>query len=326
MKKIIKYFYLIKIRLLTLFWMLIQIVRPRQSPLFICLTIDCESKFKNKTDIKKDSYQSGFLQGALKLNELLKHYGWHATFFIDYPEIEIFRYEKNNPAQLIKTLVKNGQDVQLHLHPALINSGKNPDLSWYSEQRIREMIGKGKRVLFNLTGKRVISFRAGGYSVGKGEKIIKVLEEKNFIIDSSVMPGASNLHQAKFDFSKAPYLNWYHPDYGNFSKRGRAKIIELPITTIIKTDNNITSQFFRLDAKTVKIIKNFIGYAYFNNHVKVLTFVWHTKEIFDDDGQLTERFYNIKSTLSFLKKLIDTGKQIKVVSIQDFVVQNSLEI
>jgi len=322
MKKIIRYFYLTRIRIQTLFWMLFQVIKPRSEPLFICLTIDCESKFRNKIEIEKRYYHINFYQSCLELNELLEQYGWRATFFINYPEIKIFQNEKDSPSYLIKILVEGGQDIELHLHPALINPEKNPDLSYYSKQQIRKMIREGKELLASLTNKEIIAFRAGGYSVGRAEKIINILEEEGFIVDSSVMPGANNLHQAKFDFSKAPYLNWYHPDYNDFSTPGNAKIIELPITTIIKTNNNFNSSFFRFDAKNVKIIKNFIKYTYFNNHFRILTFIWHSKEIFDESGHPTEYYHNIKKTISLLKNLIDSGKKIEVGSIRDFIGQH----
>lgn len=322
MKSLIYRFYLIEIKFLSFFWALIHIIKARCEPLFICLTIDCESRFENKIEIEKTSYYHYFFQGSLKMNELLKHYSWHATFFIDYPEIKVFQNEENSPSQLIKILISDGQDIQLHLHPSLINSEKIPDFSYYSRQRIREMISKGKNILANLSGKKITSFRAGGYSVGKAERIISALEDEGFVVDSSVMPGASNLHQAKFNFEKAPHFNWYHPDYRDFSKRGKAKIVELPITTIIKTNNNFASDFFRLDAKNIKIIKNFINYAYFKNRFKVITFIWHSKEIFDENGRLTENYENIKKTLLLLKKLIDSGKQIKVGSVEDFINQH----
>lgn len=324
MKRIIYHFYLIQIKFLSFFCALIHIIKPRYQPLFICLTIDCESEFENKIGIKKISYNRCFFQGSLKLNELLKQHGWHATFFIDYPEIEIFENEEKNVYQLIKILVKDSQDIQLHLHPSLINLDKISDLSYYSGQRIREMIREGKKILAKLSGKKITSFRAGGYSVGRAEKIIRVLEEEGFVVDSSVMPGSNNLHQAKFNFEKAPHFNWYHPDYRDFSKRGKAKIVELPITTVIKTSNNFASDFFRLDAKNVKIIKDFINYAYFNKRFKVITFIWHTKEIFDEDGEFTQNYENIKETLSFLKYLIDSGKRIKVGSVKNFINQHLL--
>lgn len=313
--------YLIEIKILRFFWALIHIIKPRRQPLFICLTIDCESRFRDKTEINKIYYCRDFYQGSLKLNELLKHYGWHATFFIDYPEIKIFQNEESSPFRLIRILVSDGQDIQLHLHPSLINFEKIPDLCYYSRDRIREMVSEGKKILADISGKKIMSFRAGGYSVGKAEKIISTLEAEGFLVDSSVMPGAKNLHQAKFNFEKAPHFNCYHPDYRDFSKIGEAKIVELPITTIIKTNNNFDSSFFRLDGKNVKIIKEFINYAYFNNYFKVVTFIWHSKEIFDENGNFTENYENIKETLLLIKKLINSGKRIKVGAIEDFINQ-----
>lgn len=128
-----------------------------------------------------------------------------------------------NPAEAIENqlreAVKNGHDVQLHLHPQWVDACWK-DGRWVIDEEnwrvgdyipkngltLNDLFKKGKETLEKLlqpvkSDYRCIAFRAGGYCVLPSEKVVEAMCKNGFQIDSSVFNGGyTNGKLERYDF------------------------------------------------------------------------------------------------------------------------------
>lgn len=299
-----------------------NLYREKESVLYFCLSVDVESHFSNEYKVLAESYQYDFHRGSLKIANLCEEFGLKATFFIDYPEILAFSRKKSSPQSLLRYLAKKGHDIQLHLHPAIISGNDSPDLSSYKKEEVITMLARGRDLLLSITGESPIIFRAGGYSVGNSKLILESLAETGFLADSSVFPGASNLHGAKFNYIGAPINMAYFPSWDNISNEGNCKILEVPISCAFNPQSSSEAFFLRFDPTNhVMFLKLFFDYL-FNNRGKniIINMIYHSKQVYDCEGHTTESFQNLRDFLRFLDtNYIKKNKQIKIITLKEFV-------
>jgi len=234
----------------------------KTSKLFFFLTIDTECKFTNKIEVDKESYEKDLYESSLKIAELAEQHNIRAIYFVDCPEIQLFRNHDKSIEKLIRELDRRGHSIQIHIHPAINNPEKSPDLSCYPEEKIRNMISEGKEAISKITGKNPFAFRAGGYSVGDWQKIYSAMKKEGILLDSSAFSGAKNLHNAVFDFTDLENMKPYYPSpYSLMKKVENGSIVEFPITTAVKCSNKFESWFFRFDPNNnIWLLKIFTNY------------------------------------------------------------------
>lgn len=167
------------------------------------------------------------------------------TFFVDtecilkYREIGSFNFVNKVEIQLLK-FIKNGFDVQLHLHPlwkdARYDKGKwnfnynKYSIKSFSIQEIEEMIIRGKKYLEDLLKQednRYICcvFRAGGFCFPNDRCFCDMLKRNGILIDSSIAPDT--------------YLNSKYQSYDWTGKNKIIKshnVIEIPLLTSKKLE------------------------------------------------------------------------------------------
>ena len=118
--------------------------------------------------------------------------------------------------------IKRGHDVQLHYHPTWYNAKYINgafllneslfDISFMEPSIIRSELSWGKQFLESLLKPyrrdyKCIAFRSGALSMKNSAKVINVLFELGFKIDSSVAPKAHfKSSYGQYDYRKAPYL------------------------------------------------------------------------------------------------------------------------
>lgn len=274
-------------------------------PISVVLSVDTESKFSNTVQLQEDSYPLHFYAGAVKLLDDLKELGINAVFFVNYPEVQIFRNHQNSPVVLLKRIASEKHQIGLHIHPAQINPEKSPDLSFYSSERIGEMVREGKKVLEDAAGCEIVAFRAGGYSIGRWEAIYEQLLQIGIKIDSSVFPGASNLHLAKFDFTKATIIDrCYYPKSNDvLTECESGPIKEYPITTVLPVSNSSDAFFFSFNPSII-MSKWLLRLYYFSlikkNPNAIINILYHSKHVFDESGKLRSDYSNLLNFIRFL--------------------------
>lgn len=198
-----------------------------------------------------------------RMLEIAKKHVAKITFFFEVIEYWRLKEEwdagnsmgyKTNPITAIEKqiceAVKDGHDVQLHLHPQWVDAKwlngcwvVNMDdwrLGEYKkvgEDSLDELLRRGKETLEQMI--RPIksdyvcnALRAGGYCIQPSGEIVKSMRKYGFRYDSSVYPGGYEDGQLqRFDFRGLPddIGWWYCLDKVEKSVSKETEIVELPI-------------------------------------------------------------------------------------------------
>ncbi len=159
------------------------------------LTFDIEEWFhildndSTKTVKEWSNYETRIHSNMDRIFDLLKKSNHTATFFIvgwiaeNYPEV-------------VKRIDEYGYDIGSHtnMHQLMYDQTRN---------EVREDIYKSINILQSITGKKVNSFRAPGFSIKEKNKwVFEILAENGITHDSSIFP-AGRAHGGFPSYSKA---------------------------------------------------------------------------------------------------------------------------
>lgn len=214
----------------------------------IYLTLDYEIYFgENHGTVEKC-----IINPVNKLREISNKTGVKMTFFIDVGHIIRLKYYSNKFSELkndyeklianISSLVKEGHDCQLHIHPHWENSIYNGkkwifDHSKYklvdfNEQEIERIFQSYKEELENITRKKVTSFRAGGWCLQPFDKIKPSFLNNKIKIDSSVFPGGKSTNEYYYyDFTNTPQKSEWNFDNDLCKDVKNGPFLEMPISS-----------------------------------------------------------------------------------------------
>lgn len=145
------------------------------------LTFDIEEWFhildhdSTKTNLEWSKYESRIHNNMDKIFNLLFSKNLKATFFVvgwiaeKYPEI-------------VKKISNSGFEIGSHTHMHQLMYEQNP-------KQVDEDLKKSINILESLTGKKVKSFRAPGFSITEKNKwVFEILYENGIVYDSSIFP------------------------------------------------------------------------------------------------------------------------------------------
>lgn len=214
----------------------------------VYITFDYEIFFGNKQgDIEKT-----LLYPTEQILSIAKKENAKFTFFIDCGFlIKLKEYSETYPnlakeyklvSEQIKKISQEGHDCQLHIHPhweKTTYNGKSWDfdynfykLSDFPDKEIQNIFKKYSDELKNLTGKKIISFRAGGWCIQPFDKIKSSFEDQGIKIDSSVFPGGKNIEEPYYyDYIDTPNKDlWYFED-DVCKEKDNGSFIQLPISS-----------------------------------------------------------------------------------------------
>lgn len=196
-----------------------------------------------------------------------------------YREYGLENYAQEVENQL-KYAIKNGHDVQMHIHPHWINSKfqngqwefdskiyKIQDLGFNTDNTLsaNELISKSKRYLEELLKTennkyKCVGFRAGGWCLQPEIELIKVLKATGINIDTTIYKyGYMKNKTHYFDYRNVPNsLNWYiDPAMGinNEANRTEDTIYEVSIGSLYKRPYiyylKILNKVLRLNRKNI---------------------------------------------------------------------------
>ncbi|MFT4602725.1 MAG: hypothetical protein ACI857_002912 [Arenicella sp.] len=187
----------------------------------IFLTYDYELFFGNPTG----TAEKCILEPSNQLREISKRTGVKMVFFIDTgylkkliefkDQFEKVKFEHDKVINQIKTLVSEGHDCQLHIHPHwedckhdgnewIMNTDRYK-LDDFSDEKITSIVKEYKSILETITSKTVSSFRAGGWCLQPFNRIEKVFKEIGISLDSTVFPdGKFTAGNYYYDFTNSP--------------------------------------------------------------------------------------------------------------------------
>lgn len=219
-------------------------------PVFINITLDYETWQPIPTGYTID-WDKDIFEPTNQWVEYAERYNFCLTFFIEMCELLWLR--KNLPIVAkkmetqIKNLVKNGHDIQLHLHPAWLPElgTKYVEGTWYGLNTnhrlhdvpidIEKVIAQAKNDLEKITHSvnkdyKITTFRARKYQIQPSEIIVKALLKNGLKADSSVWKGGFSTEHL-YDFREAyhehqPYfINPKNVNAQTFDKN----FLEIPI-------------------------------------------------------------------------------------------------
>jgi hypothetical protein len=223
----------------------------------------------------KGSITKHLIEPTNKILSTLKKREVKATFFVEQLEIDAFisLREYHPPSSIeykesvlieeqLHAIIKQGHDIQLHLHPQWYNatySNGSWDLNFdwwrFSSLPFRhsddgtpgkyDLIKNGKASLERLLRKtdpayECIAFRAGGYNVGQDIDSIQALIKNGIVLDSSVCPGYyQNSSLSNFDYTQVTQKEFFWLSSESLLKENAVhaplSCIELPLISVKST-------------------------------------------------------------------------------------------
>jgi len=214
----------------------------------ICITLDYELYL----GVETGSVQNTIIKPMDKLSDIFDKYNVVATLFVDASYLLALRKNMDTYEALaedykmivsqLKKLQAKKYSIQLHIHPQWIYStfdGKrwNMDFEHYKlsdlENHIAwEHFSEAKELLESIMDKKIIAFRAGGFSLQSFEGYSDLLVKNNIKIDSSVAPGkVSKSKYQWYDYKNIPLHKYkFSEDIKQISDEG--EITEIPISVV----------------------------------------------------------------------------------------------
>ncbi|MCL5038030.1 MAG: hypothetical protein M1269_13100 [Chloroflexi bacterium] len=187
--------------------------------------------------------QLAFRKAAAKHEELL-------------PQIELWD-------ETLKTMIRRGHDVQLHLHIQWHDAeykdgtwevGHNWNIADYPEEIIDGYIARGKQYLENLLkpitpGYSACVFRSGAWAMSPGRTPLECLIKNGIDIDISVCYGVyfhNEHYTVDYRVLEEPFFPYY-PDLDDIKKVSDrpAAIVEVPTQSLLRRSENHIVNFLR---------------------------------------------------------------------------------
>lgn len=176
------------------------------------LTVDVEdyyqvSAFADVIQANEWGYYESRIQGNLRrILEILDRHGTKATFFVVGWIAERF-------PEVVAEIAHDGHEIGCH-------SYMHRTLNTLSPGAFREDTKRAKDILENLSGKRILGYRAPSYSITRETMwALKILKRLGFEYDSSIFP----IHHDRYGIPDAPRFKYTFADCG---------LVEYPISTV----------------------------------------------------------------------------------------------
>jgi len=214
----------------------------------IFLTLDYELFFGKNSGTQDKS----IIYPTNRLLEILNKYDIKASFFVDSGYlIKLNEYKKKHKVldedyrkiiEQIKYLSDNGHDIQLHIHPHWEDSYFDGS-KWvidttrykiheFSEVEIDDIVYRYKKVLTDIVGDKVFTFRAGGWCMQPFDKLETALKKHNIWLDSTVFEGGKNDSATHyFDFTNAPKKDLWRFEADPLVEDKEGFFTEIPISS-----------------------------------------------------------------------------------------------
>jgi hypothetical protein len=212
----------------------------------IYLTYDYELFFGKETGTAEQC----ILAPTNKLIEVAKRTGVQLTFFIDVGYIKQLRahsqfnsvyQDYQRVVKQIKTLVAQGHDCQLHIHPhwedsyhdgkEWIMNTKRYKLTDFSEADILKIVLEYQKILSDITHQPVNKYRAGGWCLQPFSKVKTAFDAAGLYIDSTVfLDGKNTIAPYYYNFTKCPKKDSWRFSDELCTENLNGQFIEYPIS------------------------------------------------------------------------------------------------
>ncbi len=226
-------------------------------------------------------------EGMPVLLELYEKYNVRATFFFT-------GYIARKFPEIVRMILPHGHEVACHglVHEA----DKAFDVLTFDQQV--EHLKKSKDILENISGKKIISFRAPALRVNQATP--KALEEAGFKIDSSI---ASQRADMLFSFGVVKKFNWlvaprkpYFTSEKNLARMGTCEIFEIPLSAFLLP---YIGTLMRITPFTMTWLRNALHFEnQFNG--KPVVFLIHPNELIKEEILNRKTIRRSKNCISYI--------------------------
>ena len=196
------------------------------------------------------------VEPTARMLRLCEQFGAKLTLMPDVAEILKFKeYKESNGhddyaydaiVEQLRGAIKNGHDVQLHIHSSYFNASHNNgywiqdwseyDFAGLPYERMSFMVGTCKQFLESLLrpvdpNYQCIAFRAANWSVSPSTNVIRALINHNIKIDTSIFKYGRRRNAVTFDYSAAysPLVPWRVNENDMCHRDDTGSLWELPI-------------------------------------------------------------------------------------------------
>lgn len=243
---------------------------------FCLLTNDVETTSIWHNSLRDETGIKVYKEGMPKLLDLYEKYNIKSTFFFT-------GYIAKLIPEVVKMVIPNGHEVGSHgmSHERIDGF----DLMTIDNQILN--LKTSKKILEDITGNKVVSFRAPALRVSKNTVI--ALEESEYLIDSSI---ASQRFDMFMSFGGLKKLNWlfaprlpYRASKKSIFKKGYSNIVEVPLSAsfipYVGTTLRIFPWISKYQRKILSLESSLIG--------KPIVFDVHPNEFIDESMEKREK-------------------------------------
>lgn len=249
---------------------------------YCLITNDVETTSILNHKLKDETAEYVLKQGMPRLLDLYERYGVKATFFYT-----------GHIARICPEVVKMAHDRghEVGSHGLTHEVSQAFDVLTPEEQL--DHLRQSKRILEDIIGEEVTSFRAPAARVGKG--FSQVLLEAGFRVDSSV---CSQRLDMMFSFGSLKKLHWltaprkaYHTKPDNIFRKGDSSLLEVPVSAM---GFPYIGTFMRIAPGLNRLTRRLLYWETVCNG-RQFVFLTHPNEFIDetrDDGPIERRASN----------------------------------
>jgi peptidoglycan/xylan/chitin deacetylase (PgdA/CDA1 family) len=211
------------------------------------LSLDYELFFGNRVG----TVEHCLIRPVDAIREVLDKHGMKMSLFVDAGFLVRLKQQMTQFPQLksdyqriesqLQSLIVNGHDVQLHIHPHWEDSHFDGDgwivdttrykLHDFSADEIQRIVREYKQALTDIVGDRVFAYRAGGWCMQPFDVIAPALKSEGIWLDSTVYAdGVSEDAQRGFDFRGAPVKESWRFSLDPVVETNDGTFVEIPIS------------------------------------------------------------------------------------------------
>jgi len=265
------------------------------------MTIDLEDYFYDLPFSKWEMYEDKIVETTSILLDLFSKYNVKSTFFV-------VGYIAEKFPNLINEIQEKGHEIASHSYSHL-------DLRKATQNEVQKDLLKSFKIIENVTGEKVMGFRAPFFSIDHSNSWIFEFLRKHVKYDSSIFPVKSPL----YGIPEAPKV-MYHPSKENFIKNDNTEeLIEIPPLTykIFSFYNLPVAGGFYFRALPYFIISK--GITKFNQNKNPAMLYFHPKDLDKNMPKIKEYswhyYYGKKNIIKKFEKLLG---DFKFTSVKDF--------
>ncbi len=254
-----------------------------------CLfTNDVETTSLLNGGLRHETGEKVLAEGMPRLLDLYAKYEVKTTFFY------IAKFAQRCP-EIVKMVQRAGHEVALH---GLTHDHNFAFDSMPLEQQI-EHLSLGKKILEDISGEEVISFRSPALRVNKDTP--QALIECEFKYDSSIAPQRVDMFMSlgskdKLQWFGAPREPYYTSE-NNLARRGSSGLIEVPVASFVFP---YIGTFMRISPSLTALIRQLLYMETKGSNRKVINFLTHPNEFIDEEDLSIKPQRRARNYISYL--------------------------